>query len=67
MRGRILLAGFLTMAALAACSKKDSLYIDTSKDGPAPPEAQNTTRPPSGPADKQVEQAAETPPAQPNR
>lgn len=67
MRGRILLAGFLTMAAMAACSKKDSLYIDTSKDGPAPAEAQNTTRPAPEPEGRRVEEAAETRPAEPSR
>lgn len=37
MRGRILLAVFLGVAALVACTKKDSLYIDPGKsDAPSP-------------------------------
>lgn len=67
MRGRILLAGFLTVAVLAACSKKDSLYIDTSKDAPAPAEAQNTTRPPGEPASAPVQEASRAPAPEPSR
>jgi predicted small lipoprotein YifL len=33
MRGRILLAMVLTLAALAACSRKDSLYMEPGKQG----------------------------------
>lgn len=36
MRGRILWAVLITAALLAACSKKDSLYIEPGKAGPAP-------------------------------
>ena len=39
MRGRILWASVLAVAFVAACSKKDSLYIDSSKDGQPPAEA----------------------------
>lgn len=43
MRGRILLVMILTAAALAACSRKDSLYMTPGKQGapdkPAKPEA----------------------------
>ena len=34
MRGRILWAVLITAAILAACSKKDSLYIEPGKAGP---------------------------------
>jgi len=34
MRGRILWAVLITAAVLAACSKKDSLYIEPGKAGP---------------------------------
>ena len=41
MRGRILWAVLITAAVLAACTKKDSLYIDPGKAGPpAPPKAE---------------------------
>jgi hypothetical protein len=35
MRGRILWAVLITAAVLAACSKKDSLYIEPGKAGPS--------------------------------
>lgn len=68
MRGRILAAGLLVLALAGACSKKDSLYIDTSKDGPAPvePAAQKSAEPtaqkPADPAAKPGEGAAQPPP-----
>jgi hypothetical protein len=34
MRGRILWAVLITAAVLAACSRKDSLYIEPGKAGP---------------------------------
>jgi hypothetical protein len=49
MRGRILWAVLITAALAAACSKKDSLYIEPGKAGPAqapkahPVKATNTT------------------------
>ena len=39
MRGRILWASVLAVVLAAACTKKDSLYIDSSKDGQPPSEA----------------------------
>jgi len=51
MRGRILWASVLAVALAAACSKKDSLYIDSSKDGQPPAEAA------SQPPDKAAEPA----------
>jgi hypothetical protein len=47
MRGRILWAVLITAAILAACSKKDSLYIEPGKAGP-PSKAKPAE--PSGPA-----------------
>jgi hypothetical protein len=35
MRGRILWAMIITAAVLSACSRKDSLYIEPGKAGPA--------------------------------
>jgi hypothetical protein len=35
MRGRILWAVLITAGLLAACSRKDSLYIEPGKAGPA--------------------------------
>ena len=47
MRGRILWAVLITAALMAACSKKDSLYIEPGKAGPAqapqPEKATNAT------------------------
>ena len=49
MRGRILLAMVLTMAALGACSRKDSLYMVPGKQGT--PEARPAAKPePAKPA-----------------
>jgi len=48
MRGRILAASLLGLVLVGACSRKDSLYIDTSKDGPAPVEP--AARTPAEPA-----------------
>jgi len=47
MRGRILLTIFLTTLGLAACGKRDSLYIDPGKaDAPAKhPRAKPPPRP----------------------
>jgi len=39
MRGRILLTIFLTTLGLAACGKRDSLYIDPGKAGAQEPPA----------------------------
>ncbi len=53
MRGRILAASLLGLVLVGACSRKDSLYIDTSKDGPAPvePAARTPAEPAAKPAD----------------
>jgi hypothetical protein len=48
MRGRILLAMLFGLAALVACSKKDSLYIDPGKANPEPARSGPAT--PSGAA-----------------
>lgn len=45
MRGRILIASILAAVLTTACSRKDSLYIDTTKDGPAPAEASGPKAP----------------------
>ena len=45
MRGRILMASILAAVLTTACSRKDSLYIDTSKDGRAPAEASGQKAP----------------------
>jgi hypothetical protein len=51
MRGRILWAVLIAAAALAACSKRDSLYIEPGKAGPAPaPKAQPAKTPNEPPA-----------------
>jgi hypothetical protein len=54
MRGRILWAVLITAAVLAACSRKDSLYIDPGKAGPgtAPPNAEPAKPPADRPAPK---------------
>ena len=56
MRGRILWAVLITAAVLSACSRKDSLFIEPGKAGPAsepskpqpakPPAAQPNAPPP---------------------
>jgi hypothetical protein len=47
MRGRILWAVLVAAAVVAACSKKDSLYIEPGKAGPpAPPPKGEPAKPP---------------------
>lgn len=62
MRGRILWAGVLAVVLMTACSKKDSLYIDSSKDG-APPAAapEKATNEAARPAPEQAPPAAPPP------
>lgn len=51
MRGRILWAVLITAAVLAACSKKDSLYIEPGKAGPTTPPKVSPSKPaPAEPA-----------------
>jgi hypothetical protein len=50
MRGRILLAILMTTLGLAACGKRDSLFIEPGKAGPAEAPARHHPAQPANPA-----------------